>query len=331
MRSVMNNRGVIFRGAAVLALLVSVPMALTTLKTAPVSQSQLAAVLDVAEVPADDLLSLREAAHARLRKGEAPDGALDLLDSLRALPDDVALLEDAHGTLQLLAFTMVGLMRDEALAAFEAQLDPDQWPIDALVKAYYYLEIEDYARFRKMDMIAAPEIWEQLDMVQASRSELVRTGGLLLAASPYMWTRVGPVELERILTATNEFAAVLPDSRLLREIMRENVRACLGPGFHPLPDVQALFGALLGGEEVTRAEAAVEQALSDEVPLYYGTQGVQALVSELPWHPAIQKLLADDPAVVVALDAAELAGTMLAQRGMDEETVRQACLDLVLD
>ncbi|NIA16356.1 MAG: hypothetical protein GWP08_20035, partial [Nitrospiraceae bacterium] len=331
MRSVMNNRGVILRGAVVLVLLVSLPMALTTLKTTPVVQSQLAAVLDAVEAPPDDLLSLREAAHARLRKGEIPEGALDLLDSLRALPDDPALLEDAHGTLQLLAFTMVGLMRDEALASFEAQLDPEQWPIDALVLAYFYLEVEDYARFRKMEMIAAPEIWKQLDAVQASSSELVRAGGLLLAASPYMWTRIGPAELERMLGATNAFAAVLPDSRLLREIVREHVRACLGPGFHPLPDIQALFGALMGGAEVDKAEAAVEQALSDEVPLYYGTQGVQAMVGELPWHPAIQKILADDPVVALALDAAELAGTMLSQPGMDEETVRQACLELVLE
>ena len=321
-----ENRGVILRGGVVVVL--GATAAFTVMKASLLQKAAQSAV--ETSWTAEDIVAEREAAHALLRAGEVEAAAQVLLASLRALPQDAAeLLEAAHGSLQLLAFAMVGLMRDEALEAFETQLDPAQWPIDALVWVYYYREVEDYARWRKMPPFSGAEMWARLDAVCASPSPLVQAGGLLQAASPYLWTRIAPDEVARILDATNDLGALVPDSRLLREVVREHVRACLGPGFHPLPDVQALFGALAGGEEAEAAEAAAQADLAQAVPLDHGAAALGALVELLPWDPAVAAVLAEDPVVALAVEAAAAAAE--AEPDADEEVVRQACLDLVVD
>jgi len=324
-----ENRGVILRAGVVLVLAATAPAAFTVVKASLV-QKAVQSGIEAASPAEEQILAEREAAHALLRAGEAEAGAEALLASLRTLPADATdLLEAAHGSLQLLAFAMVGLMRDDALEAFEAQLDPALWPMDALVSVYYYREVEDYARWRDLPLFSGPEMWARLDAVCASPSPLVRAGGLLQAASPYLWTRIAPAEVARILEATNDLGALMPDSRLLREVVREHVRACLGPGFHPLPDVQALFGALAGGEEAEAAEAAAQADLAQAVPLQHGAAAIGAMAELLPWAPAVAAVLADDPVVALATEAAGAAAQ--AEPGTDEEAVRQACLDLVVD
>jgi len=325
MRYLRNNRGVILR-VAVLGLAVAVlPGAFVTLKTLLLKETQVAAAPAMVEA----ILAEREAAHALLRAGEVEAGAQALLASLRALPDNPALLDAAHGTLQLLAFAMVGLMRDEALASFQAELDPAQWPIDGLVSAYCYRELEDYARWRKMTPFTSEEMWARIEALHSSRSALVRAGSLLLAASPYLWTRIGPAEVLSMLNATNQLAEVLPGSRLLREVVREHVRAVVGPGLHPLPDVQALFAAM-SGQGLAEAEAASQRDLGEAVPLADGLAAVDALINMVPWNSEVAAILAEDPVVDLVLAARGKAAAMAARPGIEEAVVRQACLGDIL-
>ncbi|MCX5772259.1 MAG: hypothetical protein NTZ09_18575, partial [Candidatus Hydrogenedentes bacterium] len=177
MRKLIEKRGMILRGLLV-AIAVTVPLVVVTVATTSVE--------DEATSATDAILAEREAAHALLRSGEIEAGAVALIESLRNLPDDVELLEPAHGTLQLLAFTMVGLMPDDLLERFLAHLDPASWPIDQLVLAYYARETEQYASWRGLEPFDAARMWEKIDALSQSKSALVRAGGNLMAASPYL-------------------------------------------------------------------------------------------------------------------------------------------------
>lgn len=130
-------------------------------------------------------------------------------------------------------------------------------------------------------------MWENIDALEKSPSALVRAGGNLMAASPYLWTRIGIDEVGRMLDATNALAAAVPSSRLATEVVREHVRACLGPNFRPLPDVQALFGALSGGEGARSAEEASLTDLAESRPVTDGFEAVEALTTLLPWNEQI--------------------------------------------
>jgi hypothetical protein len=204
MRKLIEKRGVILRGL-LLAVSATVSVVLVTLSAVPGE--------DGAESLAASVAAEREAAHALLRSGEIEAGAVALLDSVRNLPDDPALLDAAHGTLQLLAFAMAGLMPDDRLDAFLLELDPASWPVDALVLAYYARETEQYASWRGFDPFDAATVWQEIDALSASPSALVRAGGNLMAASPYLWTRIGIDEVGRMLEATNALAAALPSGR----------------------------------------------------------------------------------------------------------------------
>ena len=322
MRKLIEKRGMILRGLLV-AVSAAVPVVLVTLTAAPGGD------IAGATLP-DSIVAEREAAHALLRSGEIEAGAVALLESLRNLPDDIELLEPAHGTLQLLAFTMVGLMPNDLLDAFLAQLDPASWSIDALVLAYYARETEQYASWRGLEPFEAARIWEKIDALAQSPSALVRAGGNLMAASPYLWTRIGMDEVSRMLDATNVLAAALPSSRLAKEVVREHVRACLGPNFHPLPDIQALFGTVSAdGEGPAAAEEAGRTDLAESRPIVDGLQAVQALTTLLPWNEQIQAILSTDPIVALAQDAAAAAANKGA--AADDAALRQTCTVLVQD
>jgi len=320
MRKLIEKRGMILRGLLV-AIAVTVPLAVVTVATTSVD--------DEALLPAAAIVSEREAAYALLRSGEIEAGAVALLESLRNLPDDVELLDAAHGTLQLLAFTMVGLMPDDLLERFLAYLDPATWLIDQLVLTYYARETEQYASWRGLEPFDAARMWEKIDALSQSKSALVRAGGNLMAASPYLWTRIGMDEVGRMFEATNALAAALPSSRLATEVVREHVRACLGPNFHPLPDVQALFGALSGGDGARSAEEASLTDLAESRPVADGIEAVEALTTILPWNEQIQGILATDAVVGLGRDAA----AVVASRGAttDDAALRQDCAALVED
>ena len=116
----------------------------------------------------------------------------------------------------------------------------------------------------------------------------------------------------------------------LRRHAREHVRACLGPNFHPLPDIQALFGTVSAdGEGPAAAEEAGRTDLAESRPILDGIQAVQALTTLLPWNEQIQAILSADPIVALAQDAASVA----ANRGgaTDDAALRQTCTALVQD
>ena len=320
MRKLIEKRGVILRGL-LLAVSAAAGVLVVALTAAPGD--------DGGESVAASIAAEREAAHGLLRSGDIEAGAVALLESLRNLPDDVELLDAAHGSLQLLAFTMVGLMPNDLLERFRAHLDPASWPIDALIQAYYARETEQYASWRGFEPFDAGQIWKRIDALDESPSALVRAGGNLMAASPYLWTRIGMDEVGRMLEATNALGAALPSSRLAREVVREHVRACLGPNFRPLPDIQALFGALSGGEGPRSAEEAGQTDLAESPPVADGLEAVEALTTLLPWNEQIQGIIATDPVVALARDAAGV----VASRGAtaNDDALRQDCAALLED
>jgi hypothetical protein len=319
MRKLIEKRGMILRGL-LLGVSAVVPVVLVALSAAPGGDVDRAML-------SGSIAAEREAAHALLRSGEIEAGAVALLESLRKLPDDVELLEPAHGSLQLLAFTMVGLMPNDLLERFLAHLEPASRPVDALVLAYYARETEQYASWRGLEPFDAAHMWEKIDALEKSPSALVRAGGDLMAASPYLWTRIGMDEVGRMLEATNALAAALPSSRLATEVVREHVRACLGPNFRPLPDIQALFGALSGGDGARSAEEASMVDLAESTPIVDGLEAVQTLTTVVPWNEQAQAILATDPVVALARDAAALVANKAA--AADGAALRQSCAALV--
>jgi len=250
---------------------------------------------------------LRHLARKQLREGNTVEGAEMLLEHLHGLPDVPESIDDLLPSLRLLSFTLCALLPDEELLSFLDSLQPEQYPIDNLVRIWFTAEFTEYAEGRSIEGLTAsdfmdkrPEFVNLLQNLAESPSPLTRTWAVAAQAATSIWDINHDSMENPVIKTMNQLAVECPNSLVTRELFRELAFRSLAP--------------MWPGQEKASLET------------------VNAHLAETPWNESVSALIRNDD-VSQAIFGAAATRTAEGNEGNSEAVIDAASIinDTVTD